>query len=172
MSPYRTLERATVCFDYEPLVRKVVSSLNVPLDLVEDARQEGRAALLQAFDHYNSTSPVSFGTFARLYIRGAVIRHIFTPQQRHETVGKKPIGVVGEERGESTVDFEDDLVIRLSLASWLDSLSRSDQQLVRWLYWDQMPTIFAAEKIGVTPRQIQKRRRRLLEDARTMLAAA
>lgn len=166
-----TFTRDSVCFDYEPLVRSVVKRLHVPDQLVEDARQEGRAALLQAFDHYNPASPVSFVTFARMYVRGAVIRNVYSRPQRMEMVGREPVGFGGEE-DEPTFAFEDDLLLVLSLHEWLDTLAPKDQWLLWRVHWKNATTAAIATELNVTPRRINQRQRELLDNAEEVLSAA
>src|SRR5947209_4809601 len=81
---------AQICEQYKPLVDGVVRRLHVPAALRDDARQEGFIGLLAAVRKYDTDSPVHFSLFAGPYVKGAIIRHIYTKTQVMETSTEDP----------------------------------------------------------------------------------
>src|SRR5215204_3084660 len=79
-----------ICEQYAPLVEGMVRRLHVPDALLDDARQEGFIGLIEAVRHYDTTSPVHFAIFAKSYVKGAILRGIYTRTQVTETAAEDP----------------------------------------------------------------------------------
>lgn len=65
---------------YQPLIESLASQYyykfnNVPLDL-EDLKQEGQIALINAIESFEDSKNVLFFTYARVFIKRAVERHV------------------------------------------------------------------------------------------------
>lgn len=167
--PSRPLRREDVCEQYLPLVDGVIRRMHVPPALNEDARQEGAAALLQAFDRYDSTSPVHFSVFARLYVQGAISRRLYTAAQIAELPHGEPLDL--EPLATGAVDAEDEMALKVDLRRWMTSLNCEDGWIIYRFYWTDAEATEVADELGVTPRRINQRRQALLATGAKALAA-
>jgi RNA polymerase sigma factor (sigma-70 family) len=158
---------ADICKQYTPLVESMVRRLNVPNALVDDARQEGLIGLLAAVRRYDLTSPVHFSVFARPYVKGAIIRGIYTRTQLAETASEDP-GVDDPTTGGS-YQVEEDAVLGVQLEAWIASLPLADAWIVRRLYWDDADTDQIAVELGITRRRVNQRHAEILRQGQIAL---
>lgn len=157
-----------VCNDYQPLIEGTIRQLRIPGQLHEDAAQEGAIGLLAAVVRYDTASPVAFGVFARAYVRGAIIRRIYTRVQTTETPHEQPLTL--EPLVRDLADFEGEMVTSLHLALWLATLAPADAWIVQRLYWQDAEVSTIATELGVSPRRVNQRHRALLADGAVVMA--
>lgn len=67
---------------YEPLMKRVVKEAGTPPNLYEDALQAARLGFLEALTRYDVSRGSSLGTFARLDIKGRVLRAVYVNVRR------------------------------------------------------------------------------------------
>jgi RNA polymerase sigma factor (sigma-70 family) len=159
---------AAICEQYAPLVEGMVRHLHVPGNLCDDARQEGYIGLLEAIRRYDSTLPVHFAVFARPYVKGAIVRHIYTKTQVTETAADDPHA--RRTSAGQTYEIESDTVEALQIEAWLATLPRSDAWLLRRTYWDDATSDQIAADLGVTRRRVNQIHTKLLRQGAIALA--
>jgi RNA polymerase sigma factor (sigma-70 family) len=163
------LRREDVCDQYRPLVDGLIRRMHVPAAMRDDARLEGAAALLRAFDQYDPTSPVHFSVFARLYVRGAISRRVYTAAQIAELPHDDPLAMKPLAR--ELADAEDEMALIADVRRWVASLCDEDGWIIYRFYWTDADAAQVAEELGVTPRRVNQRRRALLSAGAEVLAA-
>lgn len=151
---------AQICEQFTPLVEGMVRRLQVPDSQWEDARQEGFIGLLAAVRRYDTTSPVHFSVFAQHYVRGAIIRRIYTRTQVTEVVSEEPAAEYPTTGG--TYQIDDEAVLGVHLEAWMAGLSPADAWILRRLYWDDADTNQIAVELGVTRRRVNQRHAEIL----------
>jgi RNA polymerase sigma factor (sigma-70 family) len=149
-----------VCTHYAPLVETIVTRLHVPDGLRDDAMQEGFGGLLEALRRYDTSSPVHFSLFARPYVKGAILRRIYTRTQVTETSMEDPY--LGDETAGGTFEVESTVVQAIQVEAWLATLPTGDAWVLRRLYWDDADTSQIAAELGVTRRRINQIHNKLL----------
>jgi RNA polymerase sigma factor (sigma-70 family) len=149
-----------MCEQYTPLVEGTVRRLQVPDALHEDARQEGLIGLLAAVRRYDPTSPVHFAVFAQKYVKGAIIRRIYTRTQTVEISAEEP------EAEDPTIgghyEIDDDLVLGVQMEAWMARLTLADAWIVRRLYWEDADSDKIAKELGITRRRVNQRHAEIL----------
>jgi RNA polymerase sigma factor (sigma-70 family) len=161
---------AEICEQYTPLVEGMVRHLHVPHNLRNDARQEGYIGLLKAVRRYDSTSPVHFAVFAGPYVKGAIVRRIYTKAQVTETAAEDP-RARRVPAGDS-FEIESDIVEALQIEDWLATLPLADAWLLRRTYWDDATSDQIAADLGVTRRRVNQIHTKLLRQGAIALGGA
>jgi RNA polymerase sigma factor (sigma-70 family) len=133
----------------------MVRRLKVPHALRDDARQEGFIGLLAAVAKYDPMSPVHFSVFARPYVKGAIIRHIYNRTQVTEVVALESEAEDPTTGGSYEIDEE--TLLGVQLEAWMAGLPLADAWLVRRFYWDDASTDEIAAELGVTRRRVNQR---------------
>ena len=67
---------------YEPLMRREIKLARTPNRLYEDALQAARKGCLEAMIRFDLSREVAFGAYARPYIKGEVLRAVYTRVRR------------------------------------------------------------------------------------------
>lgn len=162
-----SVDDATMCQHYTPLVDGMVRRLQVPTDLQQDARQEGFIGLIAAVRRYDVNSPVHFSVFARPYVKGAILRRIYTKTQLTETAVEQPRAADPTVGGAYHID--DEAVLGVQLEAWMASLPLADAWLLRRIYWDDADTDEIALELGVTRRRVNQRHANILRQGALLL---
>lgn len=166
-TPNNDPSEITVCERYSPLVDGMVHRLKVPDALRDDARQEGFIGLLAAVRRYDTGSPVHFAVFARPYVKGAIIRHIYNRTQVTELPAEEP--ALADPTLGGNYQFDDEAVLGVQLEAFLATLSLADAWIIRRLYWEDADTDEIAKELGITRRRVNQRHAQTLRQAATAL---
>lgn len=161
--------QAAICEQYVPLIEGMVRRLHVPEALRDDARQEGFIGLIEAVRRYDASLPVHFSVFARPYVKGAILRRVYTRTQVTETPAEDPRegnAIVG-----GTFEIESTVVQALHLEAWVASLPLADAWLLRRIYWDDADSDEVAAELGVTRRRVNQIHTKLLRQGASALGA-
>jgi RNA polymerase sigma factor (sigma-70 family) len=156
-----------ICIQYTPLVHGIVRRCQIPTSLRDDARQEGFTGLLAAVSRYDATSPVHFAVFARPYVKGAVLRRIYTQTQVAEVAAADPHE--GQPSSGDTYEVEDRVLSAVQVEAWMATLSLADAWLLRRLYWEDAATDEIAVEMGLTRRRVNQIHTKLLHQGATVL---
>lgn len=156
-----------VLTQYEPMISATIRKLNIYRNF-EQFKQVGRIALWQAWTRYEEKQG-HFAPYASRYIRGAML-DLLRGENQFET---------------HVVQTEDDLLAMLVeqesepvfYNTWTDALIEAveqlpinDQNLIRWIYVEGLTQSECAEKAQISVAGIKKRRERLLNKLRELLA--
>jgi RNA polymerase sigma factor (sigma-70 family) len=151
---------ANICKQYTPLVEGMVRRLHVPDALQDDARQEGFIGLLAAVRKYDVKSPVHFSVFAGPYVKGAILRRIYTRTQVTETATDNP--GAGDPTVSGAYEVENEVVLGVQLEAWMASLPLADAWILKRIYWDDADTNDIAAELGITRRRVNQRHAEIL----------
>jgi len=160
-------DEADICNKYTPLVYGMVHRLRVPVALRDDARQEGFIGLIEAVRRYDVTSPVHFSVFAEPYVKGAILRRIYTRTQLTETAAEEPRA--GHPVADGTFEIDTAVVEAVHLEAWLATLPLADAWLLRRFYWDDADSGQIAADLGLTRRRVNQIHVKLLRQGATAL---
>jgi RNA polymerase sigma factor (sigma-70 family) len=156
----RLINDADVCKQYTPLVEGMVRRLHVPDPLRADAKQEGFIGLLAALRNYNPDSPVHFSVFAGPYVKGAIIRRIYTRTQITEFAAEE--SNLDDRSTRGTYEIDNEVVLGVQMEAWMATLSLADVWIVRRLYWEDADTDEIAKELGITRRRVNQRHAEIL----------
>jgi RNA polymerase sigma factor (sigma-70 family) len=132
----------------------MVRRLHVPDALRDDARQEGFIGLLEAARRYDANSLVHFSVFARPYVKGTILRRIYTRTQVTETPAEDPRA--GHPLAGGVFEIESGAVQAVYLEAWMATLPLADAWLLRRIYWDDADSDEVATELGVTRRRVNQ----------------
>lgn len=151
---------ADICEQYTPLVEGMLRRLHVPDALRDDARQEGFIGLIEAVRRYDTNSPVHFAVFAKSYVKGAILRRIYTRTQVTETAAEDPHA--GQPSASDTYEIESTVLEALHLEAWMATLPLVEAWLLRRLYWEDATSDQVAADLGLTRRRVNQIHAKLL----------
>jgi|ERR1035441_2599373 RNA polymerase sigma factor (sigma-70 family) len=174
MAPFVTaceIDRTKVCERYQPLVLSIVKKLKIVPSSQDDAEQEGMVGLLEAYDHYDFTSPVRFGVFARPYVKGSIIRGVFPKSKEVRSTPRGDIFDLELIHNRHVVDLTDDVVEKMALRAWIDSLEPDDIWLIERRHWHGAASENIARELGRTVHWVNERHRILIRRAQVVLGA-
>lgn len=156
-----------VLIQYEPMISATIRKLNIYRNF-EEFKQAGRVALWQAWTRYEENQG-HFAPYASRYIRGAMLDLLRKENQFETHVMQTEddiLTMLVEQESESvfSTTWTD------ALLEAVEQLTISDQNLIRWIYVEGLTQIECAEKAQISVAGIKKRRERLLNKLRKLLA--
>ncbi len=144
---------------YEPMISATLRKLNIYRDH-EQFRQASRVALWQAWERYDAEKG-HFAPFAARSIRGAML-----DLMRREN---KFQDYIVQTEDQLLVDYLESEYEMMTSAEWsdelvceLEQLSKTEKQLIQWLFVEGFTQKECAEKAKISIAGIKKRRERLL----------
>lgn len=143
---------------YEPMIFSVMRKLSIYKNY-DDFHQVGRIALWQAFERYDKTRG-HFAPFAYRSIYGAML-----DEMNRQNRSKHEVSTTHNLLEEVTPSMTHDLAFEVK--ELLAHLQAEERKLLYDLYIVGYSYKELAEKEGVTPAAIQKRRQRIMKKIRT-----
>ncbi|WP_260858132.1 sigma-70 family RNA polymerase sigma factor [Bacillus sp. FJAT-22090] len=149
---------------YEPMISACMRKLNIYKNH-ELYKQSGRIALWRAWMKFDEQKG-NFPPYAYRSIYGAMLDELKKEVHREEyidPVEDEKLAVIIEQS--FTTSF-----IHEELGDVIDKLSRTEQDLLLWIFVEGISLSQAADRAGITISGIKKRRERLLNKLRERLA--
>lgn len=168
--------RACLIRSYQPLVIKMITSLNVPLDSTMDLLQEGTVGLIEAVENYNPQLGVRFSIYARHRIRGRMLNWLaqYSAEQRAEILAGDEY-LLGLERSaavypEQPQGYLEEQELQGQVQAALARLPEKERRAVQATYVEGQTSLNSAKELQVSPSYFYKLQKKGLRRMRGMMA--
>ncbi|MCD6118759.1 sigma-70 family RNA polymerase sigma factor [bacterium] len=147
--------RAKLILSYQPLVVGALKRLAPSDALIEDCFSEGLVALIRSVDRFRFGIGVSFSTYARLRIKGAMLDLL--RKSARDAVGAEEADLgrfLSLAASDEPYALNQDRLAEVLRA--IDNLCEKERAVLKGLYIDDRSRTEVAESLGVTPARISQ----------------
>jgi RNA polymerase sigma factor (sigma-70 family) len=155
---------------HAPYIESLMWTIRVPVSDLDDARQAAIVGLLRAVKKFNPQRETTLRTFAYTFMLGEVMTALYGRQTvRKHRVQLLPLLDQDQAEEDPALGIVEQ---RTDVARFLQGLTTEEQDLVRRVYWEEMPQAEIARREGVHRVAIHRRVTRVLAKGGEVLGEA